>query len=206
MFIEISHPLLLEKLSRMRDKNTPPALFRRLLTEITTLACFRLFEDMPLSSYPLETPLEPCEGYSLSEKLVIVPVLRAGLGMIQGVLNVFPEASVGFIGLYRNEETLQPVDYYQNLPSDLSNSLVLLLDPMLATGGSAREACRLIKSRNSKRIKFFCLVAAPEGIAAFEKEHPDVPIYGVKKDRTLTDNGYILPGLGDAGDRLFGTT
>ena len=200
------HPLIQHKVSILRDKNTSSNQFRALVEEITMLMCFEACRDLPLEEVEIETPLMKTKTNVISGvKLAIVPILRAGTGMVNGMLNLVPSARVGFIGLYRNEETLEPVEYYCKLPKNLEKRLIIVTDPMLATGGSAVAAIDMIKKRGGKKIKFMCLIAAPEGIAALTKAHPDVEIYCAHVDEKLNENGYILPGLGDAGDRIFGT-
>ena len=200
------HPLIQHKVSILRDKNTSSNQFRALVEEITMLMCFEACRDLPLEEVEVETPLMKTKTNVISGvKLAIVPILRAGTGMVNGMLNLVPSARVGFIGLYRNEETLEPVEYYCKLPKNLEKRLIIVTDPMLATGGSAVAAIDMIKKRGGKKIKFMCLIAAPEGIAALTKAHPDVEIYCAHVDEKLNENGYILPGLGDAGDRIFGT-
>ena len=200
------HPLIQHKVSILRDKNTSSNQFRALVEEITMLMCFEACRDLPLEEVEIETPLMKTKTNVISGvKLAIVPILRAGTGMVNGMLNLVPSARVGFIGLYRNEETLEPVEYYCKLPKNLEKRLIIVTDPMLATGGSAVAAIDMIKKRGGRKIKFMCLIAAPEGIAALTKAHPDVEIYCAHVDEKLNENGYILPGLGDAGDRIFGT-
>ena len=200
------HPMIQHKMSLMRDKDTPSKVFRELVHEVSMLMAFEVMRDLPLESYELETPLGPATGYRIQgKKLALVPSLRAGLGMVEGMWQVVPMARVGHIGLYRDPETLQPVEYYIKLPPDVEERDVIVLDPMLATGGSAAAAISFLKERNIAHIKFVCLIAAPEGIEVLNKEHPDVPIFCAALDERLNDHAYIVPGLGDAGDRLFGT-
>jgi uracil phosphoribosyltransferase len=201
----IDHPLVKRDVSILRDKKTPNHLFRNVLSRIAGMMAFEVTKDFSISKYSLTTPLEKTKGFRLKNNIVIVPILRAGLGMVEGFLNVLPEARVGHVGLYRDEETLEPVDYYSKFPRTLSDSLVLLIDPMLATGGSAKAALTFLKQRNAKNIRLVCLVASPAGIRIVQKNHPDVPVYCAVVDRGLNTKGYILPGLGDAGDRTFGT-
>ncbi len=205
MYKIINHPLIKEKLSKMRDLKTDSRDFRLNLTELAQFMAYEVTKDLKTTTYPLQTPLEKTKGYKLKETVVLVPILRAGLGMVDGFKNMIPSAPVGFIGLYRNEETLKPVDYYCKMPDSIKGSNVLLLDPMLATGHSAEAAITRIKKFKPKSIKFACIVSAPQGIKVIEKSHPDVEIYTASLDRTLNTKGYILPGLGDAGDRIFGT-
>ena len=200
-----NHPLIQHKLSILRDKNTKPNEFRSLVSELGTLLCYEATRDLPLVSKVIETPLMKTETKVLAEKIALIPVLRAGLGMVDGIWNLIPNACVLHIGLYRNEETLQPVEYYNKLPHDIEERDVIVLDPMLATGGRAIDAITIIKRSHPRSIKFMCIIAAPEGLEALSKEHPDVPIICAAVDEKLNDIGYIVPGLGDAGDRIFGT-
>lgn len=201
----IDHPLVRRDVSILRDKNTPNHLFRTVLNRIAGMMAFEVTHDFAVQEYPLETPLESTMGVKLKEHIAIVPILRAGLGMVEGFMNVLPEARVGHVGLYRDEETLEPVDYYSKFPKTLANSLVLLIDPMLATGGSAKAAITFLKNKGAVNIRLVCLVASPAGVKIVQKNHPDVDIFCAVMDRGLNNNGYILPGLGDAGDRFFGT-
>jgi uracil phosphoribosyltransferase len=202
----MDHPLIKHKLTLIRDKNTGSKEFRELVGEIAMLMCYEATRDLPLEEVEIETPLAVAKTQVISgKKLAFVPILRAGIGMVDGVLRLVPAAKVGHIGLYRDPDSLTPVDYYCKLPNDIQDREVIVLDPMLATGGSAVEAIRLIKSKGARNIKFMCIIAAPEGIKALTEAHPDVPVYCASKDLRLNDDGYILPGLGDAGDRLFGT-
>ena len=200
------HPLILHKLSILRNKNTPSKDFRALVSEIATLMCYEATRDLPLEEVEIETPIcKTTVKHIAGKKMAIVPILRAGLGMIEGVSALVPSARIGHIGLYRDEETLKPVEYYCKLPKDIGERDVFVVDPMLATGGSAIDAVSQIKLRNPRSIKFMCIIAAPEGIEAFTKIHPDVPVYCAALDEKLNEKGYIVPGLGDAGDRIFGT-
>ncbi len=200
------HPLLQHKLSKLRQRDTPSRQFRRLLNEIAALMTYEISADLPTETYEVETPLERCEGTRMSGPVTIVPILRAGIGMTDGILSVLSEARTGHIGVYRNEETLQPVSYYFKMPPEVASGPVLLIDPMVATGGSASFAITELKERGCVgKIKMVCLVAAPPGIERLLEDHPDVPVYTAALDRQLNDVGYILPGLGDAGDRIFGT-
>ena len=200
------HPLIQHKLSILRDERTGTKLFRELVSEIAMLMCYESMRDLPLKEVDTKTPLTVAKTKVLDgRKMAFVPILRAGLGMVDGVLSLIPSAKVGHIGMYRDPETHMPVDYYCKLPSDLDQRDVFLLDPMLATGGSAIDAVTRIKEFNPKRIKFMCLIAAPEGVKAFTEAHPDVPVYCAGLDDHLNDHCYIVPGLGDAGDRIFGT-
>jgi uracil phosphoribosyltransferase len=201
----LEHPLIQSKLTRMRDVRTDNEAFRRLLDELTALMVYEITRDYPLREQEVQTPLETTTGRLLDVPVVLVPILRAGTGMLGGVLNLIPMAKVGHIGLFRDPETLEPVEYYSKLPPDLPRARTILVDPMLATGGSAIAATDIIKREGGKQIQFLCLVAAPEGVAAYSSIHPDVPIYSAALDRELNKKGYILPGLGDAGDRIFGT-
>ena len=202
----MDHPLIQHKLTWLRDKNTGSKEFRELVSEIATLICYEATRDLPLEEVQIETPMGPATTKVISgRKLAFVPILRAGMGMLEGVLALLPAAKVGHIGLYRDEETATPVEYYCKLPSDIAERDVIVLDPMLATGGSAIDAITQIKARGVKHIKFMCIIAAPEGLAALDKAHPDVQIYCAALDRCLNDKKYILPGLGDAGDRIYGT-
>ena len=202
----MDHPLIQHKLSHMRDKNTGSKEFRELLNEISMLMAYEVTRDLPLVEVEVETPITTCKTKMLAgKKLGVVPNLRAGLGMLDGVLELMPAAKVGHVGLYRDPETLEPVEYYCKLPTDVTERDLIVLDPMLATGGSASAAITFIKNRGCKSIRMMNLIAAPEGIERVQKEHPDVDIYVGCVDEKLNDHGYIIPGLGDAGDRLFGT-
>lgn len=202
----VRHPLVRHKLTLLRDRRTPTKIFKELVDEIATLMAYEATRDLPLEPVSVETPLEVMTGEAVSgKKLTLVPILRAGLGMVEGVLRLVPAARVGHIGLYRDHSTLEPVDYYFKVPGDASEREFFLLDPMLATGGSAASAVASLKRAGATRIKFLCLVAAPEGVRRLAAAHPDVTIYAAALDRELNEQGYILPGLGDAGDRLFGT-
>ena len=202
----VEHPLLQHKLSILRNKQTGTKEFRDLVGEIATLLCYEATRDLPLEEVEIETPVAKTRVFTISgKKLAIVPVLRAGLGMVEGILKLVPNAKVGHIGLYRDPDTLKPVDYYCKLPCDISEREIFVVDPMLATGGSAAAAVSHIKDRGGKKVSLVSLLAAPEGIAAFHEAHPDVDIYTAAVDSHLNDHGYIVPGLGDAGDRLFGT-
>ena len=202
----MDHPLIQHKLTILRDERTGSKQFRELVSEIATLICFEATRDLPLKEVKTKTPLTTTTTKVLAgKKMAFVPILRAGLGMVDGVLSLIPSARVGHIGMYRDPETHKPVDYYCKLPADLNERDVFVLDPMLATGGSAIDAVSRIKEFNPKRIKFMCIIAAPEGIEAFTKAHPDVEVYCAGLDERLNDHCYILPGLGDAGDRIFGT-
>lgn len=202
----INHPLIQHKLTIMRDIRTSTKDFRELLEEISCLMGYEITRDLPLSDVEIETPLEKTIAKEVSgKKLAIVPILRAGLGMVDGLLSLVPVARVGHIGLYRDPESHLPVEYYCKLPPDIENRIVIVVDPMLATGGSASDALTMLKQRGCKTIKLMCLVSAPEGVEKVQADHPDVDIYTASVDRELNSHAYILPGLGDAGDRLFGT-
>jgi uracil phosphoribosyltransferase len=200
------HPLVRHKLTLLRDRRTPTKIFKELVDEIAMLLAYEATSDLPLEPTAVETPLEPTTGYRVSgKKLTLVPILRAGLGMVDGVLHLVPGARVGHIGLYRDHDTLEPVDYYFRIPGDVAERDFLVLDPMIATGGSATAAVTSLKRAGAARIRVLCIVAAPAGIERLAREHPDVRVYSAALDRELNGQGYILPGLGDAGDRLFGT-
>lgn len=202
----IDHPLILHKLSKMRDKATGAKDFRELLDEITMLMGYEITRDFPIKEKQIETPMGEMTGYEVDgKKVAIVPILRAGLGMVNGLLELIPVARVGHIGLYRNEETHVPVVYYCKLPEDIASRTVILCDPMLATGGSASDAVTMLKEKGVTDIRMLCLVSAPEGVKKMQEDHPDVDIYTASLDECLNENCYILPGLGDAGDRLYGT-
>jgi uracil phosphoribosyltransferase len=203
---EVRHPLVQHKLSYLRDRSTPTVHFRKLANEITLLLTYEATKDFPTESVEIETPLEKMDAPRISgKKVAVCPVLRAGLGMLDGVLSLISGARVGFIGLYRNEETLEPVEYYVKLPQDMSQRDALVLDPMLATGNSSAAAVAAVKEAGATSVTLVCLVAAPEGIERLHAEHPDVHIVCAAIDRGLNEKGYIVPGLGDAGDRLYGT-
>ncbi len=202
----VDHPLVQHKLTLMREKDTSTAGFRQLLREISLLLAYEVTRDLPMTSRTIETPLMPMEAPSLlGKKLVLVSILRAGNGLMDGVLELIPAARVGFIGMYRDEETLQPVQYYCKLPAEMDERVVIVLDPMLATGNSSAAAVDILKAAGATDIRFLCLLAAPEGVARMQAAHPDVRIVTAALDARLNKKGYILPGLGDAGDRMFGT-
>lgn len=204
--VVFDHPLIQHKLSIMRDKNTGAKEFRELLSEIAMLMIYEVTRDLETEEVEIETPISVCKCKMLSgKKLGIVPILRAGLGMVEGITNLIPAARIGHIGLYRDPATLEPVEYYCKLPDDSENRELIVIDPMLATGGSASAAINFIKKRGCNHIRLVNLIAAPEGIARIQKDHPDVDIYVAALDEKLNEKGYIIPGLGDAGDRLFGT-
>lgn len=200
------HPLIQHKVTFIRDKNTGTKEFRELVDEVTTLMGYEITREMPLQETTIETPVATCKSNVIAGKKVgLVPILRAGLGMVDGLMKLIPAAKVGHVGLYRDPETLQPVEYYVKLPSDVAERELIVTDPMLATGGSAVAAITALKNRGAKNLKLMCLIAAPEGIKMVQDEHPDVDIYVAAIDEYLNDHGYIVPGLGDAGDRLYGT-
>lgn len=202
----IDHPLIQHKLTYMRKKETGSKDFRILLDEISMLMGYEVTRDLPLRDYEIETPITKMTGKVISgKKLAVIPILRAGLGMVNGILELVPVAKVGHIGLYRDPDTHKPVEYYCKLPTDIGERIVIVVDPMLATGGSASDAITMLKKRGCANIRLMCLVAAPEGVAAVQAAHPDVDIYTAALDEKLNEHAYIVPGLGDAGDRLFGT-
>ena len=202
----MEHPLIKHKIGIIRRKETGSKDFRQMISEIAMLMCYEATRDLKLQDVDIETPICKTTVKELEgKKLAVVPILRAGLGMVDGMLTMIPAAKVGHIGLYRNEETLEPVDYYSKLPKDCSEREIFVVDPMLATGGSSVAAIQMLKERGCKNIKFMCIIAAPEGVERMQKEHPDVDIYVGALDEKLNENGYIIPGLGDAGDRIFGT-
>ncbi len=202
----LEHPLIRHKLAIIRDKNTNTKQFREIISEIATLMAYESFKDVPTQEIEVETPLEKTTQTVVKENsIAIVPILRAGLGMVDGILSLFPAAKVGHIGLYRDEETLEPHEYYCKLPTNIDKKVVMVVDPMLATGGSAVDAITMLKKRGCAKIKLMSIIAAPEGVEKVASVYPDVEIYVSTLDRCLNENGYILPGLGDAGDRIFGT-
>lgn len=202
----INHPLITHKLTQIRKVETGTNEFRKIVNEIGGLMVYEITRDLELGEVEIQTPVSKMNAKELvGEKLVVVPILRAGLGMVDGILQMIPSARVGHIGLYRNEETLQPVEYYAKFPNKMEERQVIVVDPMLATGGSAIAALNQVKKRGAKNLKFVCLVAAPEGVEALRKAHPDIPIYVAALDEKLNEKGYIVPGLGDCGDRIFGT-
>ena len=202
----MDHPLIQHKLSIIRDKTTGVKEFREVVNEVAMLMCYEATRDLPLEEIEIETPMMKCKSKVISgRKLAFVPVLRAGLGMVDGVLKLVPAAKVGHIGLYRDHDTHLPVEYYCKLPADIEEREVIVLDPMVATGGSVVDAVRLVKEHGAKNVKLMCVIAAPEGLELMAKEHPDVQVYCAALDEGLNDDAYILPGLGDAGDRIFGT-
>jgi uracil phosphoribosyltransferase len=200
------HPLIQHKLTYIRDKDTNTKDFRELIDEVATMMAYEITRDLPLETVTVHTPVTSAQSKIISGRMLgLVPILRAGLGMVEGMLKLIPSAKVGHIGLFRNPDTLEPVEYYVNLPMDAKERLLIVIDPMLATGGSACAAIDALKVRGCQQIKLMCLIAAPEGIAVVQKAHPDVDIYLAALDEQLNDHGYIVPGLGDAGDRMFGT-
>jgi len=201
----IDHPVIQTKLTELRDVSADHRKFRELLNEIAGLMVYEVTRSWPTRTRTIRTPLEEMQGFALARKVTLVPILRAGLGMADGVLRLLPDAQLGHLGVYRDEKTLEPVPYYQKLPPNIASTEVLLIDPMLATGGSGSAAVSFLKKAGVANIRFVCLVAAPEGIANLHRQHPEVPIYCAAIDRQLNEKGYILPGLGDAGDRIFGT-
>jgi len=202
----VDHPLVQHKLSIMRNKETSTASFRRLLGEIATLLCYEVTRDLELELSPIETPLQPMDApFIKGKKLVFASILRAGNGLLEGMLDLVPAARVAHIGMYRDHDTLQPVEYYFKAPSDIADRLIIVVDPMLATANSAIAAVDRLKRRGANRIRFLCLLAAPEGLEKFVKAHPDVPVFTASVDSHLNEKGYIVPGLGDAGDRMYGT-
>ena len=202
----LEHPLIQHNLTYIRDKNTGTKEFRELVDEVAMLMAFEITRNLPVQETTVETPVVETKSNVLAgKKIGLIPILRAGLGMVDGMLNMIPAAKVGHVGLYRDPETLQPVEYYIKLPSDISERELIVLDPMLATGGSANDAIHSLKKRGAKKIRLVCLVGAPEGVELVKEEHPDVDIYLAAMDEKLDEKGYIIPGLGDAGDRLFGT-
>ncbi len=201
-----THPLIQHKVSILRDQDTSVKLFRELVGEIAQLMCYEVTRELPLEAVKVQTPLAEAKGYRIAgKKLAIVPILRAGLGMVDGMMAMIPNAKVGHIGLFRDHETLEPVKYYYKMPPDITERDVIVVDPMLATGGSAAAAIQFLKDDGVTSIKFMCLIAAPEGVEALQTAHPDVDIFVAALDDHLNENGYIVPGLGDAGDRIFGT-
>ena len=205
MHCVLNHPLVNHRVTLMRDQTTPPKLFRELVNELSMFIAYEALKDLRVERVPVVTPVAKTEGDHIAEKIVIVPILRAGMGMLNAMLGVLPSAKVGVLGMQRNEETAEPIPYYAKVPPAKGEELALVIDPMLATGGSACDAVAQLKKLGYRRIKFLNLISAPEGIAKFEAEHPDVPVYTAAKDERLNQHFYIVPGLGDAGDRIFGT-
>lgn len=201
----LEHPLIQNKITMLRNSNTGNKEFRELISEVASLICYEATKDIPTEKVQVETPLGKTTGKMISTKIGVVPILRAGMGMVDGILNLIPNAKVGHIGLYRDPDTLMPVEYYCKLPIDADQSEILLIDPMLATGGTASSAIQFMKERGIQKIKLLCIIAAPEGVKKVQDNHPDVDIYTAAYDEGLNKQGYIVPGLGDAGDRLYGT-
>jgi uracil phosphoribosyltransferase len=206
MLILLEHPLLTHKLTQLRRKETSTKDFREIMEEIAGLMAYEVTNDLPLKSVTITTPMAECQTSELAINIVLVPVLRAGLGMVDGITRLIPTARVGHIGMYRDHKTLEPLTYYTKFPDNLADAIVMVLDPMLATGGSSGSAIQVLKDNGAKTIKLVCVVGVPEGVEKIEHDHPDVQIYLAALDDKLNENGYILPGLGDAGDRLFGTS
>jgi len=203
---ELNHPLIEHKLSILRDKNTGTKEFRELVKEISRVLCYEAMRDIKLEKIEIETPITKMKTGRLNEdKYAFVPILRAGMGMLDGIINIIPNAKIGHIGMYRDEKTFEPVNYFFKVPKDIEKREVILVDPMLATGGSACDAIELLKNKGVKKIKFLCIISAPEGLERVNREHPDVKIYTAHIDKKLNSNKYIVPGLGDAGDRIYGT-
>lgn len=202
----VDHPILKRDLAILRDRSTPHGAFRQKVRDISAILAYEAMRDLELAEHPIETPLEPCQGHRLKDEVVVVPILRAGLGMVDGFVRYLPEARVGHVGMYRDERTLKPIDYYKSFPEQLGSARVFLADPMLATGGSAVGALDKLREMGANRIRLVCIVAAPEGVRAVNQAHPDVPVFAAALDRELNEDGYICPGLGDAGDRIFGTS
>lgn len=201
----LNHPLLTHKLSILRNKDTGIREFRKTLQEIASLMAYEATRDLPLKKITIETPLARYETGELAADVILIPVLRAGLGLLEGILNLLPDAKVGHMGMYRDHVTLKPCTYYTNFPADLSTAIVMVLDPMLATGGSCSGTIQVLKDAGAKNLRLVCIVGAPEGVARITDDHPDVPVYLASLDEKLNEKGYIVPGLGDAGDRLYGT-
>lgn len=201
----LDHPLIQQKMFYLRDKRTNNLNFRVMLNEISGLMVYEVTRNFPLRERKMETPLEKTTGFVLAKQVTLVPILRAGLGMSDGIIRLIPHARVGHLGLYRDKDTLQPVEYYRKFPTDIADSEIIVIDPMLATGGSASAALDFVKNTGGHSITFMCLVASPEGVRFLEDKHPDIPIFTAALDRELNDHKYILPGLGDAGDRIYGT-
>ncbi|MDE6195267.1 MAG: uracil phosphoribosyltransferase [Erysipelotrichaceae bacterium] len=201
----LKHPLITHKLTQMRKKQTGTKDFRQNLDEIAGLMAYEITRDLPIQKVQIETPVQVCDTYELEKEIILVPILRAGLGMVNGICNLIPTVKVAHVGLYRDEETLEPHVYFEKYPKSIKDSIVMIVDPMLATGGSANAAIDMVKKQGAKSIRLVCLVGAPQGVANVEKEHPDIDIYLAALDEKLNEKGYIVPGLGDAGDRIFGT-
>ena len=205
MLIVLEHPLITHKLTQLRRKETGTKDFREILNEIAGLMAYEITRDIPLNKVDIESPVSKCSTFEIANNIVLVPVLRAGLGMVFGITSLIPTAKIGHIGMYRDPETLEPKNYFAKFPNNLAESMVMILDPMLATGGSASGAIQALKDLGARAIKLVCVVGSPEGVERIEKDHPDVDIFLAALDEKLNDHGYIVPGLGDAGDRLFGT-
>ncbi|WP_416325644.1 uracil phosphoribosyltransferase [[Eubacterium] hominis] len=201
----LKHPLITHKLTQMRNKDCGTKDFRQNLDEIAGLMAYEITRDIPLKEVTIETPVATCETYEMEKEIVLVPILRAGLGMVNGICNLIPTVKIAHVGLYRDEETLEPHTYFEKYPKEVKDAIVMIVDPMLATGGSAIAAIDMVKKQGAKNIRLVCLVGAPEGVKAVEKAHPEVDIYLAALDERLNEHGYIIPGLGDAGDRIFGT-
>ena len=206
MVTEIKHPVIARDLTILRDKHTTTDVFRLALGRISTILAYHALMNIPLRDKPVVTPIQPTIGFEFNADIVVIPILRAGLGLVDAITNFVPDARIGHLGMYRDEVTKKPVDYYVNIPNGIENALVLVVDPMLATGGSACDAVSFLKSKGAKNIRFTCLISAPEGVKKLQVEHPDVPIITAAIDEKLNDDKFIVPGLGDAGDRIFGTT
>lgn len=204
--MEVNHPVIDIYLTALRDKTTKTAPFRRAMANIGNILAYHALSELPLTEFEVETPIQKTSGYTPSTDVVVIPILRAGLSLVDGIINFIPEAKVGHIGVYRDEETHEPVNYYHNLPNGIEDAFTLVVDPMLATGGSGSHAVKFLKESGAKNIRFVALIAAPEGIERLQTDHPDVPIITASIDEKLNDQAYIIPGLGDAGDRYFGTT
>ncbi|MCH8495526.1 MAG: uracil phosphoribosyltransferase [Balneolales bacterium] len=202
----VQHPVVARDLTILRNKETPSSVFRPVLNRLATILAYHALDKLPLKKVEVETPIQITDGYEIDTQVIVVPILRAGLGLVHAITQFIPEAKIGHLGIYRDEKTHKPVEYYVNLPkTGLTDGTVLLVDPMLATGGSATDAIGYLKNKGVKRIRFMCLIAAPEGVEAVQSAHPDVPIITAAVDEKLNENAYIVPGLGDAGDRIFGT-
>ncbi|AXJ00952.1 uracil phosphoribosyltransferase [Cyclonatronum proteinivorum] len=205
-FTEIKHPVIARDLTILRNKKTDTANFRLALSRISTILAYHALNNISLESFEVETPIQTTTGYKLGTNIVVIPILRAGLGLVDAITTFVPDARVGHLGMYRDEVTKKPVDYYVNVPDGIENALVLVVDPMLATGGSACDAISFLKSKGAREIRFICLIAAPEGVEAVQKQFPEVAVITAALDERLNENKFIVPGLGDAGDRIFGTT
>lgn len=201
----VDHPLIKRDLTILRDKNTPSLKFRSALARVSTILAYHALEDLSVHKKRVDTPIQATVGYSIATKIIVVPILRAGLGLVDSILHFIPDASVGHVGLYRDETTKKPVQYYYKMPAGLADSEVIMVDPMLATGGSALAALDILKKKGAVNLRFMCLISAPEGLSKLEEMHPDVPVITAAIDEKLNDNAFIVPGLGDAGDRFFGT-